>query len=46
MKLKQTIYFGDKKFVCELKEVLVCGRKKTIERVFCKEVKRRIKKKK
>ena len=36
---KKIIYFGNKKFVCELKQVLVRGGRKTIEKVFCREIK-------
>jgi len=35
---KKIIYFGNRKFVCELKKVLVRGGE-TIEKVFCKEMK-------
>jgi hypothetical protein len=35
---KKIICFGEKKFVCELKKVVVRGGG-TIEKVFCKEIK-------
>ena len=36
--MKKIIYFGKRKFICELKEVAVRGGR-TIEKVFCREIK-------
>jgi len=40
-KMKRIVKFGKKKFICELKKVLVRGGKKTIEKVFCREVRKK-----
>ena len=37
--MKRIVKFGKRKFVCELKKVAVRGGQKTVEKVFCKEVK-------
>jgi len=40
-KMKRIIMFGRRKFICELKKVAVRGNKKTVEKVFCKEAKKK-----
>ena len=39
--MKKLLKFGEKTFVCELKEVIVRGGK-TTEKVFCKEIKKQV----
>lgn len=37
--MKRIVKFGKRKFICELKTVLVSGGKNTTKKVFCKEIK-------
>ena len=42
--MKKIIIFGKKKFICELKKVRVKGKKEIyVEKVFCKEIKKKVK---
>ncbi len=39
--MKRIVKFGKRKFICELKKVVVRG-SKTTDKVFCKEIKKKI----